>query len=770
MAERKVRVRFAPSPTGALHIGGVRTALYNYLFARQHDGDLIFRIEDTDSHRFVPGAEEYILESFKWLGIHFDEGVSFGGEHGPYRQSERREIYKKYVEVLLENGKAYIAFDTPEELDAKRAEIANFQYDASTRGMMRNSLTMPKEEVDALIAEGKQYVVRFKIEPNEDVRVNDLIRGEVIINSSILDDKVLYKSADELPTYHLANIVDDHLMEVSHVIRGEEWLPSAPLHVLLYRAFGWEDTMPEFAHLPLLLKPEGNGKLSKRDGDRLGFPVFPLEWHDPKSGEVSSGYRESGYLPEAVINFLALLGWNPGNDQEVMSMDELIKLFDLHRCSKSGAKFDYKKGIWFNHQYIQQKPNEEIAELFVPVLKEHGVEAPFEKVVTVVGMMKDRVSFVKELWETCSFFFVAPTEYDEKTVKKRWKEDSAKCMTELAEVIAGIEDFSIEGQEKVVMDDKVLYKSADELPTYHLANIVDDHLMEVSHVIRGEEWLPSAPLHVLLYRAFGWEDTMPEFAHLPLLLKPEGNGKLSKRDGDRLGFPVFPLEWHDPKSGEVSSGYRESGYLPEAVINFLALLGWNPGNDQEVMSMDELIKLFDLHRCSKSGAKFDYKKGIWFNHQYIQQKPNEEIAELFVPVLKEHGVEAPFEKVVTVVGMMKDRVSFVKELWETCSFFFVAPTEYDEKTVKKRWKEDSAKCMTELAEVIAGIEDFSIEGQEKVVMDWIAEKGYHTGNIMNAFRLTLVGEGKGPHMFDISWVLGKEETVARMKRAVEVLK
>ena len=394
MAERKVRVRFAPSPTGALHIGGVRTALYNYLFARQHGGDLIFRIEDTDSNRFVPGAEEYILESFKWLGIHFDEGVSFGGEQGPYRQSERREIYKKYVQILLENGKAYIAFDTPEELDAKRAEIANFQYDASTRGMMRNSLTMPKEEVDALIAEGKQYVVRFKIEPNEDIHVNDLIRGEVVINSSILDDKVLYKSADELPTYHLANIVDDHLMEVSHVIRGEEWLPSAPLHVLLYRAFGWEDTMPEFAHLPLLLKPEGNGKLSKRDGDRLGFPVFPLEWHDPKSGEISSGYRESGYLPEAVINFLALLGWNPGNDQEVMSMDELIKLFDLHRCSKSGAKFDYKKGIWFNHQYIQQKPNEEIAELFLPFLKEQGVEAPFEKVVTVVGMMKDRVSFI----------------------------------------------------------------------------------------------------------------------------------------------------------------------------------------------------------------------------------------------------------------------------------------------------------------------------------------------------------------------------------------
>ena len=352
MSERKVRVRFAPSPTGALHIGGVRTALYNYLFARQHGGDLIFRIEDTDSNRFVPGAEEYIIESFKWLGINFDEGVSFGGNYGPYRQSERRDIYKKYVQVLLDSDKAYIAFDTPAELDAKRQEISNFQYDASTRMSMRNSLTLPKEEVDALIADGKQYVVRFKIEPNEDVHVHDIIRGEVVINSSILDDKVLYKSADELPTYHLANIVDDHLMEVSHVIRGEEWLPSAPLHVLLYRAFGWADTMPEFAHLPLLLKPDGNGKLSKRDGDRLGFPVFPLEWHDPKTGEVSSGYRESGYLPEAVINFLALLGWNPGNDQELMSLDELVKLFDLHRCSKAGAKFDFEKGKWFNHEYL----------------------------------------------------------------------------------------------------------------------------------------------------------------------------------------------------------------------------------------------------------------------------------------------------------------------------------------------------------------------------------------------------------------------------------
>ena len=465
MSERRVRVRFAPSPTGALHIGGVRTALYNYLFARQHGGDLVFRIEDTDSHRFVPGAEEYILESFKWLGIQFDEGVSFGGNYGPYRQSERREIYKKYVQVLLDNGKAYIAFDTPEELDAKRKEVPNFQYDASTRDSMRNSLTLPKEEVDKL---------------------------DVVINSSILDDKVLYKSADELPTYHLANIVDDHLMEISHVIRGEEWLPSAPLHVLLYRAFGWEDTMPQFAHLPLLLKPEGNGKLSKRDGDRLGFPVFPLEWHDPKTGEVSSGYRESGYLPEAVINFLALLGWNPGNDQEIMSMDELISLFDLHRCSKAGARFDYEKGKWFNHEYILMKSNEEIASMFMPILKEHGIEAPMDKVITVVGMMKGRVSFVNELWETCKFFFVAPTEYDEKTRKKRWKEDSAKCMTELADLLESLDDFSLENQEKVVMkwiEDK----------GYHLGNIMNafrltlvgegkgPHMFDISSVLGKEE-------------------------------------------------------------------------------------------------------------------------------------------------------------------------------------------------------------------------------------------------------------------------------------------
>lgn len=470
MSDRKVRVRFAPSPTGALHIGGVRTALYNYLFARQHGGDLVFRIEDTDSNRFVPGAEEYIIESFRWLGIKFDEGVSFGGEHGPYRQSERRSIYKKYVDQLLAADKAYIAFDTPEQLEAKRAEIQNFQYDARTRSEMTNSLTLPKEEVERRIADGEQYVVRFKVEPGIDVHIDDMIRGHVVIKSDILDDKVLYKSADELPTYHLANIVDDHLMEITHVIRGEEWLPSAPLHVLLYRAFGWEDTMPTFAHLPLLLKPEGKGKLSKRDGDRLGFPVFPLEWHDPKTGDVSSGYRESGYFPEAVVNFLALLGWNPGTEQELFTLDELVEAFDIHKCSKAGARFDYQKGIWFNHEYMLKKSNEEVANLFAPIVANNGVDESMERITKVVAMMKDRVNFVKELWPLCSFFFIAPTEYDEKTVKKRWKADSAKVMSELADVLEGIDDFSVEGQEPVVMKwvEEKGYKLGDVMNAFRL--------------------------------------------------------------------------------------------------------------------------------------------------------------------------------------------------------------------------------------------------------------------------------------------------------------
>ena len=492
MPERKVRVRFAPSPTGALHIGGVRTALYNYLFAKQHNGDMILRIEDTDSQRFVPGAEAYIIEALEWLGIKFDEGVGYGGNHAPYRQSERKDIYRKYVEQLLSDGKAYIAFDTPEELEAKRKEIPNFQYDASTRMQMRNSLTLPKEEIDRLIAEGKQYVVRFKVEPGQDVHVNDLIRGEVIINSSILDDKVLYKSADNLPTYHLANIVDDHLMEISHVIRGEEWLPSAPLHVLLYRAFGWKDSMPEFAHLSLLLKPDGNGKLSKRDGDRLGFPVFPLEWHDPKTGEVSSGYREAGYLPEAVINFLALLGWNPGNDQEILSMDDLIKLFSLEKCSKNGAKFDFEKGKWFNHKYIQNKSNEELTELFLPILQEKGISADPAKTAKIIGLVKDRISFVKELWAQTSYFFIAPESYEEKSVKKRWKEDTPERMKELIEILENITDFASEDTEKIVLGwiTENNYHMGNVMNAFRLAVVGEckgPHMFDITTILGKEE-------------------------------------------------------------------------------------------------------------------------------------------------------------------------------------------------------------------------------------------------------------------------------------------
>lgn len=453
MADKKVRVRFAPSPTGPLHIGGVRTCLYNYLFAKKNGGDLLLRIEDTDSQRFVPGAEDYIIEAFKWLGIKFDEGVGVGGENGPYRQSERREIYKKYVQQLLDAGYAYYAFDTPAELEAKRQEIPNFQYDSHTRMSGVNSLTLSADEVKRRIEAGEKYVVRVKIQPDEDIEVDDMVRGKVVINSNILDDKVLYKAADELPTYHLANIVDDHLMGITHVIRGEEWLPSAPLHVLLYRYFGWADTMPQFAHLPLLLKPEGNGKLSKRDGDRLGFPVFPLEWHDPVSGAISSGYRESGYQPEAVVNFLALLGWNPGTDQEMFSMKELIDLFSIDRVSKSGARFNYEKGIWFNHEYLIRKSDEEVAKLFEPILKEKGYECELSRLSYIVSLVKERINFPKDLWEQTSFFFEAPTEYEEKSLKKRWKEESPKCLTELIDVLKGIADFSkVEENEKLVLD------------------------------------------------------------------------------------------------------------------------------------------------------------------------------------------------------------------------------------------------------------------------------------------------------------------------------
>lgn len=493
--DRKVRVRFAPSPTGPLHIGGVRTALYNYLFARRNGGDMILRIEDTDSHRFVPGAEDYINESLKWLGIKIDEGVREGGDYGPYKQSERRDIYREHVRMLLDNGKAYIAFDTPEELEAARAATPNFQYDASTRMSMRNSLAMPAEEVKRLMDEGAPYVVRFLIEPGRDVEVNDLLRGKVTINSSILDDKVLYKSADDLPTYHLANIVDDHLMEVSHVIRGEEWLPSAPLHVLLYEAFGWADTRPEFVHLPLLLKPDGKGKLSKRDGDRLGFPVFPLEWHDPASGAVSAGYRESGYLPEAVINFLALLGWNPGDDTEIMSMEELIEKFSFDHCSRSGAKFAYDKGRWFNHEYLQKISDAELADLFKPILKAHGVnpdDFSDEYIARAVGLVKGRINFVADLWEQSRFFFTAPAEYAEKDIKKRWKEDTPAILTALVGVLRELPDFSAAAAEPVVLD----WVARNE---YHLGNVMNafrltlvgeckgPHIFDITELIGRDE-------------------------------------------------------------------------------------------------------------------------------------------------------------------------------------------------------------------------------------------------------------------------------------------
>lgn len=454
MENRKVRVRFAPSPTGPLHIGGVRTALYNYLFARHNGGEMILRIEDTDSRRFVPGAEDYINEALAWLGIKIDEGVRQGGPHGPYRQSERRDTYRKHVKMLLDAGKAYIAFDTPEELQAAREATPNFQYDASTRGQMRNSLTMSAEEVERRIAEGEPYVVRFKIEPGREVAVDDLLRGRVTINSSVLDDKVLYKSADDLPTYHLANIVDDHLMEVSHVIRGEEWLPSAPLHFLLYEAFGWSDTRPEFVHLPLLLKPDGKGKLSKRDGDRLGFPVFPLDWRDPQSGDLTHGYREGGYLPEAVVNFLALLGWNPGDDTELMDMDELIKRFSIEHCSRSGAKFAYEKGRWFNHEYIQKLDPERLTDLFTDVLKNHGVDTgSFSRdyIGRAAAMVKDRVSFIEELWANARFFFEAPTEYEAKSVKKRWTPDMPQHMKDLIGQLRALPTLESKKAEEIIL-------------------------------------------------------------------------------------------------------------------------------------------------------------------------------------------------------------------------------------------------------------------------------------------------------------------------------
>ncbi|MBW6533383.1 MAG: glutamate--tRNA ligase [Mariniphaga sp.] len=448
MSNQKIRVRFAPSPTGPLHMGGVRTALFNYLFAKKQGGDFILRIEDTDQNRFVQGAEEYIAESLKWCGLHPDEGPGMGGNFGPYRQSERKHLYKKYADQLVKSGWAYIAFDTPKEIEKLRTDAeANketFSYGIGTREKLNNSLNISEEEVQQKMAAGEPYVVRFKMPEDEDVTENDIIRGSVTFNTTkSLDDKVLFKS-DGMPTYHLANVVDDHLMEITHVIRGEEWLSSMPLHVLLYRALDWEKTKPQFAHLPLILKPQGKGKLSKRDGDKMGFPVFPLEWKDPATNEVFRGYREDGYFPEAFINLLALLGWNPGTEQEFFSMEELTQLFSLDRVVKSGSRFNPEKAKWFNRHYFQQKTEEELAQLFKPVLEKKGIVAPGEKITAVVAEIKERCEFVSDLWEQGSYFFVAPTSYDEKTVKKRWKDDTPEQLAALTAVLKSVDTWKAE--------------------------------------------------------------------------------------------------------------------------------------------------------------------------------------------------------------------------------------------------------------------------------------------------------------------------------------
>ena len=449
---KRTRVRFAPSPTGPLHMGGVRTALYNYLIAKKAGGDFILRIEDTDSHRFVPGAEEYIIESLRWCGIVPDEGLDANGKlaetpdernpHAPYRQSQRKGIYRKYAEQLVAGGFAYYAFDTAEELEKERAEAEasgqTFIYNAATRKGLRNSLTLSADEVEKLLAERTDWTVRFRMPEDEVVAMDDLIRGHIEVNTSTLDDKVLWKRADELPTYHLANIVDDHLMEISHVIRGEEWLPSLPLHYLLYAAFGWE--RPQFAHLPLLLKPVGNGKLSKRDGDKMGFPVFPLRWVAP-TGEVSRGYREDGYFPDAFVNLLAMLGWNPGTEQEIFSMPELIEAFSLEKVGKSGAKFNPDKAKWFNKEYLRMRSDEELTGLFLPMLKEQGVEADKDMVQEVVALIKERATFVSDFWNISWYLFKAPEEYAEKDAAKFWKSDNVEMAREALEATASAEEM-----------------------------------------------------------------------------------------------------------------------------------------------------------------------------------------------------------------------------------------------------------------------------------------------------------------------------------------
>lgn len=468
MSEKPVRVRFAPSPTGPLHMGGVRTALYNYLFAVKNNGTFIIRIEDTDQTRFVPGAQDYILDALKWCGIEATEGPGLGGNYGPYVQSERKEMYRPYAEQLVREEKAYFAFDTAEELDtmrdrAKQMGMPNWQYNHVTRSSMRNSLTLPQDQVDELLAKGTPYVIRMKMPRNRDVRFEDTIRGWVVVNTNNLDDKVLFKS-DGMPTYHLANIVDDHLMEISHVIRGEEWLPSAPLHFLLYEAFGWE--CPVFAHLPLLLRPDGNGKLSKRDGDRLGFPVFPTDWITAE-GELYSGYREKGYFSGAFVNMLAFLGWNPGTTQEIFSIEELAEVFTLDRVSKAGAKFDPDKTKWFQQQYLRSKTDEEIATL----LKEHTQDKfDLSTLTTVVHLMKERATFVKDILTEGSYLFERPTTYDEQTVSKKWKPESAALMNEWMERLGSVVPFdhgAIEQAFQTFLSDKQMGVGA-VLPLFRL--------------------------------------------------------------------------------------------------------------------------------------------------------------------------------------------------------------------------------------------------------------------------------------------------------------